>query len=752
MAVAPLIKPIQTQKGMFYTFQSSIEDLSLTFNNNTNKFKFSKFALLRIPEFGIPTDTVNYTDNKMQFLAVGETPIVNQPDANGVYPYSFSNQNINLANSFENYALNLESLIISQDSYKREKKLNVSERVFWKWLKELGAIRWRDATNSEVISSLPVGERRWAEDFADPTLTAYNRVVKYIGEIDVVNTVKNNQNSYSEIYIHVPTNTGTSPTVLFNSKPDENYGPETLIVNTPGDPLDLEYLTGRHYNDTHPYAGMTLQAFYDLDSNSVTTKLSDTTTGLIDWASITSPYTTGSGQGTGFWWGSSSIQNAYYTDQAEFFGAPYGVGVTSSVNKNQRIYKEYTDGSGTRTAEYVRSTLDGVVIDFDLAHYQVASQNTNIHSFAQLNDSVGNEDFEFNAILVYYDVYDPTGTATGSEPASVTNLYGVYFLNKVVQSGSEFIIPTITKNKPDAINKTNGNSFAFKINFKFDTSIEDVQVEKSINDYNTFSLDLFTDVLTQMRILQTKFNDKILELENLKSDVDLAKDALLNTTALSSLNTRITSLETTVAASTSAFAEATSILQLIDSVNGRIDQILSGTTSLQIEYNMDSFKQGYGVVLDKHIPGQITIGSSVQGYSNISTEDFSSNLTGIKTVSLGIAGTQIRHLTVNGSGSPIPFTLNSDLTLRIDDSVNTWKKGQVLRITFDSQVIPGAYNIYVKTDSQNITNSVSAYSVTIATLNAADFPTNYGRSGQPIIDIVCTDPKTLTFVVDKILR
>ena len=69
MAVAPLIKPIQTQKGMFYTFQSAIEDLSLTFNNNTNKFRFSKFALLRIPEIGIPISME--TDNKVQFLAPG---------------------------------------------------------------------------------------------------------------------------------------------------------------------------------------------------------------------------------------------------------------------------------------------------------------------------------------------------------------------------------------------------------------------------------------------------------------------------------------------------------------------------------------------------------------------------------------------------------------------------------------------------------------------------------------------------------
>ena len=202
MAVAPLIKPIQTQKGMFYTFQSSLEDLSLTFNNNTNKFRFSKFALLRIPEIGIPTTLAK--DNRTQFLAVGETPIIDGLSAN---------QNINLAKSFQNYALNLETLLISQDAYQREKKLNVSERVFWKWLKETGAIRWREANSTEVISTLPADENRWAEDWGDASSTTYDRVVKYIADIDVINSVRNKENSYSELYIHVPTNVGSSPTV-----------------------------------------------------------------------------------------------------------------------------------------------------------------------------------------------------------------------------------------------------------------------------------------------------------------------------------------------------------------------------------------------------------------------------------------------------------------------------------------------------------------------------------------------------------
>lgn len=725
MAVTPLIKPIQTQKGIFYTFQSAIEDFNLTVTDiNTNKFRFSKFVLLRIPEIKLPSTIT--TDNTIQFIAQGETPIINNLS---------TDENINLANSFQNYALNLESLLISQTSYNREKKLNVSERVFWKWLKEFGAIRWRDANNTEVIQTLPVGEVRWAEDWYDPTTSTYNRVIQYIGEIDVVNSVRSIDNSYSELYIHVPTTVGSTPTVLFDSKPDENYGPGMLIVNTPGDPLDLDYLNGRHYDETHPYAGMSLKAFYDLDTNEVINNISDTLT-----AQPTSP---------GFWWGSSSVNNSYYTDQAAYFGRPYGI--TASYPKTQRIYKNYD--SAVRTVDYLRSTLDGVVVDFELSDYLIASQNPTIKSFGQLNDSYSNDNFEFNAILVYYDVYDPSPNAVaGVEPVSVSNLYGIYFLNKVTQSGSEFIIPMITKNKPDAINKTNGNAFAHKVNLKFDTSIEEVAVEKSINDYNTFSLNLFLDVLTEMRTLQTKFNDKLLELEQLRVDMDAATDSMLNSTVLSDLDKRITALETTVSASTAAFAESTAIMDLITSLNDRLDQLMSGQTTLQISYNTDSFKQGYGISLGKVIPGELTIASNVQSQSTINEVDISDNTQGEKTISLGINGTQIRHLKLNGSYNPIPFNMTQSLNIYINDTINSWKSGQLLKIVFDSQIIPGPYNITIKTDSQNITNQLSPNSVIIVNLTAADFQTTYGRTGRPIIDIVCKNEKTLQFVVDKIIR
>lgn len=737
MAVAPLIKPIQTSKGMFYTFQSGLEDLNLTFNNNTNKFRFSKFALLRIPEIAIPSTLV--TDNVIQFLAQGETPLLDDLS---------TNQNINLALSFQNYALNFESLVISQDSYMRERKLNISERVFWKWLKELGAIRWRNANSTEVISTLPTGEKRFAEDWYDASSSTYKRVVQYIADIDVINSVRTNDNSYSELYINVPTNVGTSPTVLFNSKPDENYNPGMLIVNAPNDPLDIEFLNGRHYNESHPFAGMNLYAFYDLDSGLVTQKSTDVLNTVVDWDSITESY----------WWGANSTPNSYHTDQAIYFGAPYGT-TTTSTPKVQKIYKTYTDGGGdTRSVEYLRSTHDGMVVDFELSNYKVADDDPTIKSLAQLADSVYNYDFEFNAILVYYDIYDDVAPVGSDEPASVTNLYGVYFLNKVEQSGIEYKIPMITKEKPNTIDRTNGNGFAHKINIKFDTSIEDTAVEKSINDYTTFGMDLFLDALTELRRAQTTFNEKITELQLLSAALDSAKQALVSTSGLDTLDKRVTILESTVNAASEAFAETDAIMQLISSLNQQITDLYNNNTSILMSYTLKPFIEGFGITLDKSINGQMTISNSAQLYSTASQINLASptiNVANVCKLALGVSNTYYRHYKSisNTNLNPSPWTLTSSTDIKIDDSINSWKKGQIFKLVIDTQIIPSSqYTIYIKTDANNITNQSSAYGRIITTLSSADFPENFGRTGRPIIEIICTDSVNLVFQVDKIIR
>ena len=223
MAVTPLIKPIQNKKGILYNFQSSIEDIQLNLTNNPNGVRYSKFVLLRIPEIGTP-DTLA-TDNKIQFLAPGETPLIE-----GLNP----NNNINLAESFENYALNLEALLISRDQYSYESKLTVAERVFWKWMKELGAIRFQDANNLQKNVNELGTDKRFVE--IDTTGSTYKNVVQYIADIDVVNSIRSTENAYTEVYLHIPTSVGSTPYVLFESIKDDNYFPNQTITNNPADP------------------------------------------------------------------------------------------------------------------------------------------------------------------------------------------------------------------------------------------------------------------------------------------------------------------------------------------------------------------------------------------------------------------------------------------------------------------------------------------------------------------------------------
>jgi hypothetical protein len=699
MAVTPLIKPIQNQKGIFYTFQSALEDINITLTNSENAVRFSKFALLRIPEIGVPDSLA--TDNKFQFLAQGESTILE-----GLNP----DQNINLAQSFQNYALNLESLLLSRPQYQRDEKLTVSERVFWKWLKEAGSIRFRDANNLEKNIITLGSEKRFVEETS--TLSTYKKVVQYVGDIDVVNTIKSKDNSYTEVYVHIPTNVGSTTHVLFKSVSDANYFPNMTIANNAADPLNIEYLSGRKFNETHPFS-LSLKAFYDLDDGSVFTEIGDSPTSTLN---------------PGRWF-NQTINNSYYTDNVNLTGA-YNIAQNKFIRKQDGIVQ----------VEYLRSSLDGISLDFDLKNYKLAYENPSINAFAQFNDYIANKDFEFNAVLVYYDTYDPNNLNTDGTPVDVrTNLYGILFLDKVEQNGLEFSIPFITKHKPDPLNKTNGNSFSFKLNLKLDTSIENVLVEKSINDFSTFSMDLFLDVLTEFRQLQTRFNDKLLELQELSQSVDDLKDLLINSEDQNELSIRVQNLETSLQENQAVFNNTGEVMRMIENVNDKVNDILNGNTNVEISFNSDILKAGKGIFLDRRTQNRILIDNLNQGY-NISSSSVA-NLSTNNTISLSNFNNYVRH--ENGG---VPIILIRDLEIFIDDSTINWKKGQTLRLVFQDPLNLDIFDVKIKTDALNKTNS-GAYGVLISILNDLDFSSS---DGSPIFDIICMNETSLEFKIDKI--
>jgi hypothetical protein len=726
MATTPFIRPLQVQGGTFYSFSSSAEDLSFTFNNSINKFKFSKFALLNIP-------SINNGD------PLGNSLKLNAPDsafidyASNAGQIITSNQNINFSQSFQSYCLNLESTILSATDYNSDLKQTVAERVFFKWLKEIGGIRYQQAdstqvssllnqTNVTLVNDLPVNQIRWVE--GDPvsgstgsyglTGATYNRVVQYIGNLDIVNSVKNNNNTYSEVYVYVPTKDGNTPTVLFKNNLDTNYYPDYSWTNNPADPLNDEYLQGRAYDELNP-SGLTNLAIFDDDVLGAPSAYYQNTA------------VAGGATSAGNWYSPRAIANTYFTDST--FTDPTAIILT----------KTYDAVSQT----YVRSKLDSVGIDFDPDSYQQIVSDPSISTIEEFNSTAAAADFEFNTVLIYYDVYDPANPID-----SATNLYGVLFLDDIQDQGASIYgIPTLQKYKPNIVTKLNGNSYGFKINLKFDVDIDQTGVEQAINDYSPFSLSMFMDSMNVLQDASSTLNNTASIYATLEQRVNNLENLAFTSDTAFNLDRRINNIESTLAANQAIFNNTQGIMGLINQNYELIRALINGETSVEISYNLDLVKQGPGIIVDRSIPNQLIIANDNQDY-NVGKDEgvVTLSTTSSNVINLRAYGNYTKHIN-NGS----PITLNSDLVIRLNDTDVQWRRGQVYRFSFGDQIIPGDYSVTFLTNARGL-YPISApsrvpYSTVIVSLVNSQFA---DKDYKPVIDIVCINSENLTFQVDMI--
>ena len=729
MAKTPFIRPLQVQGGTFYAFSSAAEDLSFTFNNSVNKFKFSKFALLSIPEI----NSGDPLGNSLKLNAPDSAFIDKATNAQNIIT---SNANVNFSQSFQSYCLNLETTILSGSDYNSNLKQNISERVFWKWLKELGGMRYQPASSDQVASTLdqntvltinnvPVTQKRYVE--GDPsggtgsyglTGSTYNRVVQYIGNLDIVNSVKNNNNTYSEVYVLVPTRDGNTPTVLFKNVTDQNYLLDYAWTNNPTDPLNDEYLTGRAYDELNP-SGLTNLAIFDDD--------------VIGQPSVTYTDTSNGSTGSGNWYSPRATADTYFSDQ--LFTDPTAQILSKS-------YAGATSGNGFQ--QYVRTKLDSIGIDFDPNSYKQILDDPSISSFEEFNATSLSTDFQFNAVLIYYDVYDPAIPGD-----SATNLYGVLFLDDVQDTGSgTFEIPPFTKYKPNPVTKLNGNSYGLKLNIKFDVDIDQTGVEQVINDYSPFSLTMFMDAVNVLQDASSTLNNTASIYATLEDRVSSLENLVLSSETTFNIDRRIANLENALAANQALFNNTQAVMGLINQNYELIRSIVNNETSVEISYNLNLIKQGQGVIVDRSVPNQLTISNDTQDYhigernGTITLQNFSPNVVVLETF-----GNYVKHIN-NGT----PITLSSDLVIRIDDYTRAnWRQGQVMRFSFGDQIIPGDFNVSFLTNAVgkyplgNPTNV--PYSTLIISLTNSEFSL---YDYKPVIDIVCIDPINLIYQVDQV--
>lgn len=742
MSVTPFIKPIKIQGGTFYTASSASEDLNYTLDSSNYKFRFSNFALLKIPKLkslrtDYNEDLINNTIHKHNYVQLDSVIGAHAAWYKGM-PNIVPNvqNNVALAESFQNYFYNLETILTSADDYSIEEKRTVSERVFFKWLKEIGALRFRQANTNEVVEPTKGYGTRFVEEDESLDINGeliYERVVKYLGNINVINSIKNPKNSFTEVYVHVPVNHGSTKDPLFNSIEDKNYYPGK-IIETKNTGLNEEYIEGRKYDDIHP-AGLNTLAFYDSKGSFTNCwKFDETLNEFID-----------SSHENFDWWfnAASSADNSYYLENvfSDVRNDIFAIGYDNTSNPNEPGTTDHT--------KFIRNKLDGISLEFKPEVYKRIANNNSIDSLGSYNESIYAENFDFNCVLLYYDLYnvdDPNNYTT--------NLFGVLFLDNVdFISGDGGTIPSLTKYKPNKILSQNGNSYAFRLNIKFDVNAEDSAIEISINDYNTFSLQLYLDALTKMKLMAEKMDEYVNSYKNLNEEVKNLKGLLFDTETLSEINTRITKIEQKITDAEEVFLNNDNIVSLIQKTYNEITNIYKNYTSVEMTYNLDTFKEGNGIELDKSSKEHVKIINKKQGFSvdsnsivNIS-EKFN-NLPDVYTYyhTLIDYDNYVRITDKNTN----PYIIDKNIIFYIDDSITEWKKGQKIRISFENGLnmnnTNGIFNLLIYSDAKDKLMTGLKYTQQIGYISSSNF--NENNSFKPIIEIICIDPTNWTFVVD----
>ena len=643
----PLVRIPQPQGGTMYAFASSARDITRAFNSADINFEFSKYALLDLPDFTQSQSGANAIDFKL-----------NLKQASG-QPYAGANMpNVDFAQTFQNYALNLEELLLNDDDYDPILLQSDAEKIFFKWLSSLGAIDFRPSDSNESSTG------DYAEnDNAILGGANYDRVVKYLGSIDAENDVAYQGNTYHEVYINVPTSVGFTPQVLF--KPTDYNTTATKLYPSDMNAVNIEGREGQ----THP------------DPN-------------IDLLPIVDQWTLNSG--------------AYYDVQ------------TNATNSVQ--------------------------IDFDTASYEQIQNNPDVKSL--LDYAKTGQQFRFNAVLVYYDLYSSSVPANRS-----TNLYGILILDDITDSyGPGSKIHEQIKFKPNEVTGLNGNAYSLKLNLKFNSSLDNVGVETSVNDFTTFSMDLFMDTTTALE----NATDLLLQANNrygaIAERLTTLENIILGTAQAAQLETRIKELEDDFTASSLQLQDSDALLTLINNAHGKINQLIDGTIPVELQYNTDVIFAGKGTTVDKSVAGKIKVNNEVEGYvvSDLFKWDIASGITTGALTSTNLIDNSAANQ--DGVWAKINLytnrlslnnvlnseSLNSSLDIYIDDSTNGWKKGQVFKIAIDTIDVNGN-NIKV------LTNKSGGW------INIADIDPSQLITTKPYIELVCIDPINYVFEVD-ILR
>jgi hypothetical protein len=282
---------------------------------------------------------------------------------------------------------------------------------------------------------------------------------------------------------------------------------------------------------------------------------------------------------------------------------------------------------------------------------------------------------------------------------------------------------------------------------RFDASPGTAGIDTIVNDYNTFSMGLFSDATAQLQESAKIFQRQQLEIADLEQRVQGLENAINAVSQTSFLQAQINSLQSQLEQANLAFANDATLLDLIAKNADEIQALANGQVSTTLQYNTDVVRQGTGIIVDKTVPNQVTLSLGTQEYNLMSAFDLNDlEITTANPLNLNVA-------TPEAFAELLPYTnmlrldtdnqAGGDLRIYIDDTDIQWKTGQVLRLAFNGGVNMGSRNIRIFTDAANRLNG-GAYGLQAAVISNAELSSN------PLIELICTEQGILSFVYDVI--
>jgi len=588
--MTPLYKSLKSNGSSFYAFPGAADAISAAYQNENYTMYFDKYVLLNLPKQNLNPGT---NSNPIVFDFSESFYRLNN---GGQQATTFSDE---IIESLRNYVANEEetirgSMLNNTEYYYDNTSIqSPTEKIFWKWCKDLNIIGFEPAIDGvqyfgnlvEFQSNNPNDNTYFPEIlWQERTTNAYSAINFYQSNLPAYLT--NLQVDFSST-----TNFVVGDTIVFNNISDPSIqflnglNAQVLSVATPFTGVQSFVLslsafipntitqidvigetTGTAnlvYNKLVQYIGEIQGVNNVKQSNRSYTQVyayvadnTGVTPDILFRTEVDVNYIPGM-----FF----PILPSQYQPEiigAELFNSPivntpqdYPGNYYAQFDNNDYTYQTANGDSLRRSGDYYGisgdttnpsingSKVDGVMLDFDISHYVkmniIGQELTTFEEFDSLViNSKSPLDFEFNAILWYYTVTDVNGK-------SATNLYGISFLENPNNNPvpDEVGIQFPTYKKLAANNTQDGTSYAFSLNLNFNIINENAQDSYNQSAASSiYSFSVFNQAMSQLTVLNDSFNQIIVNQTNLQQQINDITGLVYTQTDFDTINNQINNL------------------------------------------------------------------------------------------------------------------------------------------------------------------------------------------------------------------